>query len=88
MSTPLPPKTVADLMRVTGLGDVAVRAAIRTGQLPGYYVGRGSRGQYVIPGEAFAAFCAGTWVPQLRPLFTESIRPLPRPEDMVKQRAG
>ncbi len=71
-----PPKTVADLMTVTGLGRDSVRAAIRTGQLPGYYLGHGSRGHYVIPNEAFAAFCAGTWVPVHRPVFSEPVRPV------------
>ena len=64
-------KTVADLMRVTGLGRDTVRAAIRTGELPGYKVGR----QYRVPAEAFDEFCKGRWVPQPRPLSPEPITP-------------
>lgn len=67
-----PAKGVPDLMRVTGLGRDSVKAAIRSGELPGYKVGR----RYVVPADAFEAFCAGTWVPQHRPVFTEAIRPL------------
>jgi hypothetical protein len=91
MSTPLPPKTVADLMAVTGLGRDAVKAAIRTGELPGFYVRSASssgRGRYVVPAQAFDDFCRGVWVPQRRPVFTEPIRPLPQPGDLVKRRAG
>lgn len=80
-----PPKTVADLMDVTGLGRDSVRAAIRTGELPGHYVA----GRYVIPGEAFDRFCRGEWVPQVRPVFTEPVRPRRRPADpadFVKRR--
>jgi hypothetical protein len=92
----LEPKTIADLMEVTGLGRDTVRAAIRTGSLPGYYVthdGSG-RGQYVIPHQAFEDFCKGIWVPSHRPVFTENIRPLPQPEpapqpdDYIKRRTG
>jgi hypothetical protein len=89
------PKNVSDLMNVTGLGRDTVRAAIRTGSLPGYYVpGTGDRGQYIVPGEAFAAFCKGEWVPQHRPVFTEPIRalpqlePAPQPDDFIKRRTG
>lgn len=66
------PHTVADLMRVTGLCDVTVRAAIRTGELPGYQVGK----KYVVPAEAFDRFCRGEWTPSPRPLFAEPIKPL------------
>jgi len=87
---PAAPKTVADLMTVTGLGRDTVRAAIRTGALPGYYVqsNPGNRGHYVIPADAFEAFCNGTWQPQLRPIVPQPIRPLPQPTDFVKQRTG
>jgi excisionase family DNA binding protein len=66
-------KFVADLMRVTGLGRDTCRAAIRTGELPGYKVGR----KYVIPAEAFDRFCKVDWQPQPGPLFREPIKPLP-----------
>jgi hypothetical protein len=56
------PYEIADLMRVTGMGRDACRAAVRAGELPGYVAGR----RYVIPAEAFRSFCAGTWVPQPR----------------------
>jgi len=87
---PTTPKTVADLMEVTGLGRDSVRAAIRTGSLPGYYVmsdGR-DRGVYVIPGDAFEDFKHGRWVATHRPIFTEPITPLPQPEDLMRRRTG
>lgn len=67
-----PPRTVADLMRVTGLGRETVRTCIRTGELPGYH----ARGRYTVPAEAFDRFCRGEWVPQHRPVFTEHITPI------------
>lgn len=85
------PKTVADLMAVCGLGRDSVRAAIRTGTLPGYFVTSdrsGRRGRYVIPGDAFEDFKHGRWLPMHRPVFSEPIRPLPQPEDLVRRRAG
>ncbi len=83
------PKSVADLMKATGLGRDSVRAAIRTGSLPGYYIpGTGDRGQYVVPGEAFDAFCRGEWVPVHRPVFSEPIRALRQPADLIKRRTG
>lgn len=88
---PAAPKTVADLMAITGLGRDTVRAAIRTGALPGYYVQsnpRKNRGHYVIPADAFEAFCNGTWQPQYRPITPTPIKPLPQPTDFVKQRTG
>lgn len=72
MTTPTPPRTVADLAAVTGLHDDTVRLAIRAGQLPGYHVGRA----YVVPADAFDAFCRGEWVPKPRPLFAEPVKPL------------
>lgn len=65
------PRTYQDLMAVTGLGRNAVKAAIRTGELPGYKIGS----RYVIPADAFDAFCRGEWTPKPRPLFSEPIRP-------------
>jgi excisionase family DNA binding protein len=46
-----------DLCRVTGKSRQTVCAAIRRGELPGYVVGR----SYVVPAEAFHAFCRGEW---------------------------
>lgn len=57
------PRTVADLVEATGLTENTVRAAILAGDLPGYRIGTGKHGKYVIPGAAFEAFCNGTWVP-------------------------
>ncbi len=74
-----PARTYHDLMEVTGLGRDAVKLAIRAGQLPGYAVG--PKPMYVVPAEAFDAFCAGTWEP--RPMKQpEPIRPL----QMIGQR--
>lgn len=67
------PKTVADLVRVTGLNKDTIKACIRTGTLPGYYTGT----RYVIPAEAFDRFCRGEWIAQHRPVFSEPIRPIP-----------
>lgn len=84
-------KTVSDLMDVTGLGRDTVRAAIRTGSLPGYYVRTDEahdRGKYVVPGEAFERFCKGEWQPTHRPVFTEAIRPLPQASDLIQRRVS
>lgn len=54
------PATVADMCRVTGLGENTVRAAIAAGNLPGYRIGR----RIVIPRQAFIEFCAGRWQPK------------------------
>lgn len=62
-----------DLMRVCGLGRDTVKFAIRMGELPGFKVGR----SYVVPAEAFAAFCAGTWVATPRPLFPSGVQAAP-----------
>lgn len=67
---PSMPRTVADLMAVTGLSKNSVYAAIKTGQLPGYHIGK----RVVIPGEAFEAFCRGEWQPAPKPM--APIRPL------------
>jgi excisionase family DNA binding protein len=67
-----PPRTYQDLMVVTGLGRNAVKAAIQTGELPGYKTGS----RYVVPADAFDAFCQGTWVPKPRPLFAEPVKPI------------
>lgn len=58
------PATVADLVRVTGLGRDTVYAAIRAGELPGYVIGN----RFVVPRDAFNAFCVGTWVSQPQPV--------------------
>ncbi len=63
------PATVADLQRVTGLGENTIREAIGLGQLPGYRVGR----RIVIPREAFDEFCAGRWI--ANPVRLGPIRP-------------
>ena len=57
--TPDTPATVADLQRVTGLGENTVREAVKLGLLPGVKVGR----RIVIPREAFERFCRGEWQP-------------------------
>lgn len=66
------PKTVHDLMQVTGLGRESVKAGIRTGELPGHKVGS----RYVVPHEAFTAFCEGRWTPNPRPYFREAVKPI------------
>jgi excisionase family DNA binding protein len=70
--TPIKPVVYGyrDLMRVTGLGRDTVKAAIRSGELPGYLVGR----TYVVPAEAFEAFCRGAWTPQPRPVLAHPAR--------------
>lgn len=75
------PKTVQDLARVTGLDPRTVRTAIRVGELPGYAVGS----RYVVPADAFAAFCRGEWQPQPRPLFPHPVKPLPQPEQLIRK---
>ena len=64
------PRSVADLCAVTGLSADVVRAHIRAGNLPGYYVQQpgARRGAFVIPARAFDDFCAGRWVPVPRPV--------------------
>lgn len=65
---PLKPQVygVADLMRITGKGRDTVRAAILSGELPGYKVGR----SYIVPKDAFEAFCRGAWVPIPHPVLS------------------
>ena len=65
-----PPRTVADLAAVTGLHADAVRAYIKAGMLPGYYVRMpdASKGVYRIPAEAFDRFVRGEWQPAPRPV--------------------
>lgn len=78
-----PPRKYEDLMAVTGLSRASVKAAIRSGELPGYKVGE----RYVVPAEAFDAFCAGTWVPSPRPLFPAGITPIKQPAPMLATRS-
>lgn len=75
------PKGVTDLMRVTGLGRDLVKAAIRSGELPGYHVGS----RYVVPADAFAAFCRGEWQARPHPIFPHPIKPLPQPEQLIRK---
>lgn len=70
-----------DLMAITDLGRETVKAAIRTGELPGYLVGR----TYVVPAEAFEAFKRGEWIPQHRPIFSEQITAKPQ---MLRRKTG
>lgn len=74
-----PPATVEDLQIVTGLGRDAVLAAIRHGSLPGAKI----HGRYVIPADAFEAYCLyGKWPINAEPT---PIRPIP---DMIKRRSA
>lgn len=66
------PYTVADLMRATGLGRDSVRAALKAGTLPGYKIGK----RFVIPAEAFHAFCRGEWKPQPVQIVVTPISPI------------
>jgi excisionase family DNA binding protein len=75
------PYLPADLERVTALSRDVVRAAILTGELPGYKIGA----QYRIPAQAFRDFCAGTWVPRPRKQFAEPLHALPEPADLIKR---
>lgn len=74
-------RTARDLKELTGLGINSVYAGIKTGELPGYYVGS----RVVIPDEAFEAFKRGEWVPKPRPYFANPVRALPQPEDLLKR---
>lgn len=76
------PKSLQDLMDVTGLGEYAVKSAIRNGTAPGYKVGR----FYVIPHDAFVAFCRGEWQP-LPPPPRETVR-LIAPPQLLKRRVS
>lgn len=72
--TPIKPTVYGyrDLMAATGLGRDTVKAAIRSGELPGYLVGR----TYVVPEDAFQAFCEGRWTPVPRPVLAAPARPV------------
>lgn len=74
------PFTVKDLEKVTGLQEQAVKRAIIAGQLPGAKVG----GRYVIPHDAFVAFCEGHWTAR-EWRAPDPIRPIP---EMIKRRAS
>lgn len=73
-----------DLVAVTGLGEDSIKAGIISGELPGYRVGK----SYVIPADAFDAFCEGRWVPQPRRVFSEPVQPLTTPEFIHRRRAS
>jgi len=66
------PYTVADLMRVCGLGRDRVKSLIRSGDLPGYQLGK----KYVVPAEGFRALLASTWRPQPRHITVTNISPI------------
>ncbi len=70
MTTPRPPRPLADLITASGLSRDTVKALIRTGQLPGYKAGR----KYVIPADAFDAWCRGEWQP--RPVEIAPVTPV------------
>ena len=74
-------RNVKDLMRATGLCEGSVYAGIRTGELPGYYVGR----KVFIPDEAFEDFIHGRWVPKPRPIFPNGVKPLPQSSDFIRK---
>ncbi len=66
------PYTVDDLMRVTELGRDSVKSLIRSGDLPGYQLGK----KYVVPAEGFRALLASTWKPQPRQITVTNISPI------------
>lgn len=74
------PKTVDDLVRVSGLGKDLVKAAMCSGELPGYRVGT----RYLCPAEAFDDFLHGRWKPIPRPVLAEPATPLPQPTDLIR----
>jgi excisionase family DNA binding protein len=59
-----------DLADALGLGEDAVKAAILSGELPGYKIGK----RYVVPREAYEAVCNGTWVAHPRPILAGELR--------------
>ena len=65
-------KSWLDLCRVTGLGRETVKAAIVAGELPGYLIGS----RYIVPAEAFDAFCRGEWRPAPRPILAQQPNPV------------
>jgi excisionase family DNA binding protein len=60
----------AELADALGLGEDTVKAAILSGELPGYKIGK----RYVVPRDAFEAVCAGTWRPNPRPILSGDLR--------------
>ena len=66
------PRTVADLVRVTGLADATVKALVREGTLPGYKLGK----KYVVPAGGYRALLAGTWKAQPREVVITNISPI------------
>ena len=72
---PYNPKTgYRELMKITGLGRETVKAAIRTGELPGAHIGK----SYIVPEAALIAFSEGRWTPQPHPIFPQPIQAKPR----------
>lgn len=69
------PKSWQDLARVCGLGRDSVKAAMMSGELPGVVVGKKPR--YIVPAEAFRAFCEGRWMPKPRPVLSQPAKPAP-----------
>lgn len=77
MTAPRPPRPLADLIVASGLSRDTVKALIRAGQLPGYKAGR----KYVIPADAFDAWCRGEWEPRPTPV-------APRPVALLHKRSA
>lgn len=82
------PKTVRDLVAVTGLCKESIYAGIKTGEVPGYYIG----GRVTVPDEAFEDFVHGRWSPKPRPLFPNGITANPQvnatlvqPRDLIRK---
>ncbi|MGB3327553.1 MAG: helix-turn-helix domain-containing protein [Thermomicrobiales bacterium] len=71
-------RSVKDLMRAAGISERTAYAAIKRGELPGYYVGR----KVVIPEEAFQAFIQGRWTPSPRPL---AIKPVVQSSSLLRK---
>lgn len=69
-----PPITVEQLMAVTGLGPVQVRADVRAGILPG----RIRKGKLILTAAEFRRWQAGEWTP----------RPQYEPTDFIRRRAS
>jgi excisionase family DNA binding protein len=78
MTDSTPKRGYMDLVEATGLNRETVKAYIRSGQLPGYVVGR----SYIVPAEAFDDFIHGRWEPRVRPVKVEPIKP----KDFIRQR--
>lgn len=76
-----PKRAVEHLMQVTGLGRDLVRAAIRSGELPGEHVGR----SYVLPKATFDRFLAGEWTPRHRPILE---RVPTAPASLIRRKAS